>query len=205
HMGVADALERLHPRALGEHAGHIADHLIKAGPLADEGRLVHYLTLDGKAAIEAAAFEAALRSFRSALPHLHDNDRKQRADLLMGVAIAERGLERWETAYAHLGEAFEIYVSLGDREKIAKCGTELTTLLVWGGRFRDATEIVHRALECFGEEVSAQRARLLAVLGSIQGATANWEASAKAHQEALSMASELADPRLIASVFGDRS
>jgi tetratricopeptide (TPR) repeat protein len=205
HLGVADAIERLHPRALGEHAGDIAEHLIKAGPLADEGRLVHYLTLAGKGAIEAAAFETARRSFRSALSHLKDDDVKQRANLLMGVAIAERGLEQWEAGYAHLGEAFEIYVALGDREKIAKCGTELTTLLVWGGRFREATEVVHRALDCFGAEVSANRARLLGVLGSIEGATANWEAAAKAHEEALSMASELSDPGLIARVFGERS
>jgi len=205
HLGVADAVERLHPRALGEHAGDIADHLIKAGPLADEGRLVHYLTLAGKGAIEAAAFEAARRSFRSALSHLKDDDVKQRADLLMGVAIAERGLEQWEAGYAHLGEAFEIYVALGDREKIARCGTELTTLFLWGGRFREATEIVHRALDCFGAEVSADRARLLGVLGSLEGITANWEGSTKAHEEALSIASELSDPGLIARVFGDRS
>ncbi|HEY2484906.1 MAG TPA: AAA family ATPase [Candidatus Binataceae bacterium] len=205
HLGVADAIERLHPRAMGEHAGDIADHLIKAGPLANERRLVHYLTLAGKGAIEAAAFEAALRSFRSALSHLKDEDVEQRADLLMGVAIAERGLEQWEAGYAHLGEAFEIYVSLGDRKKIAKCGAELTTLFVWGGRFRDATEIVHRALDCFGAEVSAERARLLSVLGSIEGASANWEASATAHEEALSIASELSNPTLVARVFGERS
>jgi tetratricopeptide (TPR) repeat protein len=205
HLGVADAIERLHPRALGEHAGDIADHLIKAGPLADESRLVHYLTLAGKGAIEAAAFEAARRSFRSALSHLRDDEVEQRADLLMGVAIAERGLERWEPAYTHLGEAFEIYVTLGDREKIAKCGTELTTLFVWGGRFREASEIVHRALDCFGAETNANRARLLGVLGSIEGATANWEASARAHEEALSIASELSDSRLVARVFGERS
>lgn len=205
HLGVAGAIERLHPRTLGEHAGDIANHLIKAGPLADERRLVHYLTLAGKGAIEGAAFEAARRSFRSALSHLKDDDVEQRAELLMGVAIAERGLERWEAAYANLGEAFEIYVSLGDREKIAKSGTELTTLFVWGGRFREATEIVHRALDCFGTEVSADRARLLGVLGSIEGATANWEAAATAHEEALSMASELSDPGLIARIFGDRS
>ena len=51
----------------------------------------------------------------------------------------------------------------------------------------------------------ADRARLFSVLGSIKGATGNWEASAEAHQEALSMASELSDPRLIARVFGERS
>ena len=205
HAAVADAIERLHPSALNERAGDIADHLIKAGSFADERRLVHYLTLAGKGAIEAAAFEAARCSFRSALAHLTDADLRQRADLLAGVAIAERGLERWDAAYAHLGEAFEIYVSLGDREKIARSGTELATLFAWGGRFPGATEIVHRALACFEAEVSAERARLLGVLGSIEGAVGNWQAANQAHQEALSMASELSDPKLIARLFGQRS
>jgi tetratricopeptide (TPR) repeat protein len=205
HSGVVDAIERLHSGELDERAGEIADHLIKAGPFADERRLVHYLTLAGKGAIEAAAFEAARRSFRSALSHLTDADTNQRADLLAEVAIAERGLERWDAAYAHLGEAFEIYVTLGDREKIAKSGTELATLFVWGDRFQNATEIIRRALDCFDTEVSADRARLLEVLGSIQGAAGNWEAANEAHQEALSMASELSDPKLIARVFGARS
>lgn len=205
HVAVADAIERLQPNALGERAGDIADHLIKAGPFVDKGRLVHFLTMAGKAAIEAAAFQAARRSFRSALSYLTEADAKQRANLLMGVAIAERGLERWEAAYAHLGEAFEIYISLGDQEKIAACGTDLTRLLVWAGRFQDATEVVNRALDCFGANWSADRARLLGVLGSIQGTRGNWKDADAAHQEAMSIASELSDSTLTARLFGERS
>jgi tetratricopeptide (TPR) repeat protein len=205
HAAVADTIERLHPSALDERAADIAEHLIKAGPLAHTGRLVHFLNLAGKAAIEAAAFHAAQRSFRTALSNLTDDDAVRRADLLMGLAIAERGLERWEDAYAHLGEAFETYVALGDREKIAKCGTELTTLFVWGGRFQDATKIVRRALAGFDTKLNRDRARLLGVLGAVEGARGNWEAARDAHQEALSMVSELSDPKLIARIFGDRS
>src|ERR1700687_2490853 len=58
HAGLADAIERRYPGAVNERAGDIADHLLKAGSFADERRLVHYLTLAGKAALEAAAFEA---------------------------------------------------------------------------------------------------------------------------------------------------
>jgi hypothetical protein len=53
--------------ALNELAGDIPDHLLRAGSFADERRLVHCLTLAGKGAFEAAAFEEAKRSFRSAL------------------------------------------------------------------------------------------------------------------------------------------
>jgi hypothetical protein len=40
HAGVADAIARLHPDAVNERAGEIADHLLKAGSFADNRRLV---------------------------------------------------------------------------------------------------------------------------------------------------------------------
>ena len=76
HAGVAEAIERLYPGTINERAGEIADHLLKAGSFADDQRLVRYLTLAGKSALEAAAFEEARRSFRSALAHLADADAK---------------------------------------------------------------------------------------------------------------------------------
>ena len=64
HASVAEAIERLNPDAVNERAGEIADHLLKAGSFADRQRLVRWLTLAGKSALEAAAFEEARRSFR---------------------------------------------------------------------------------------------------------------------------------------------
>jgi len=55
HAGVADAIERLYPGAVNERAGEMADHLLKAGSFADRQRLVRWLTLAGKGALEAAA------------------------------------------------------------------------------------------------------------------------------------------------------
>jgi hypothetical protein len=40
HAGVADAIARLHPDAVNERAGDIADHLIKAGSFADGDRSI---------------------------------------------------------------------------------------------------------------------------------------------------------------------
>jgi AAA ATPase-like protein len=40
HAGVADAIARLHPDAVKERAGDIADHLIKAGSFADGDRSI---------------------------------------------------------------------------------------------------------------------------------------------------------------------
>lgn len=146
-------------------AGDIADHLVKAGLFGDSGKLVRYLTLAGKRALEAAAFEEARRSFRSALSHLRDVDARERADLLASVAFAERGLERWDVAFANLNEALEIYIALDDREMIARRSNELTAVFVWAGRVEEGIETGRRGLSYLGEDVSADRARLLAGLG----------------------------------------
>ena len=107
HADVADAIERLYPGAANERAGDIADHLLKAGAFADDRKLVRWLTLAGKGALEAAAFEEARRSFQSALSHQGAIEAGERVDLLTSLAMAERGLDHWDVAIAKLSEALE--------------------------------------------------------------------------------------------------
>ena len=92
HAGVANALERLYAGAVNERSGEIADHLVKAGSFVDRQKLVRWLTLAGKSALEAAAFEEARRSFNSALSLQDAIDAAEKADLLKSLATAERGL-----------------------------------------------------------------------------------------------------------------
>ena len=100
HARVAEAIERLNPDAVKERAGEITDHLLKAGSFVDGQKLVRWLTLAGKSALEAAAFEEARRNFQSALSHKGAVDPRQRADLLASLAMAERGLDHWDVALA---------------------------------------------------------------------------------------------------------
>jgi tetratricopeptide (TPR) repeat protein len=205
HASVADAIERLDAGAVNERAGEIADHLVKAGSFADNRRLVRYLTLAGKSALEAAAFEEARRSFRSALSYLTDVDARERADLLASIAIAERGLERWDVAFANLGEALEIYIALGDREMIARSCTELAAVFVWAGRLPDGIETARRGLSYLEADVSSDRARLLAGLGQTYAAAGDYDPAHDAIVEAFNIASRLSDPKLMAGLFGARS
>jgi tetratricopeptide (TPR) repeat protein len=205
HASVADAIESLYTDAVNERAGDIADHLLKAGSFADQRRLVHHLTRAGRGALDGAAFEEAARSFRSALLHLADVDVRGRAELLADLAIAERGLERWDAAVANLREALEIYITLGDRGMIAKSCTDLTTLFVWAGRLKEATETARRGLAYLEADVSAPRAHLLAVLGQAHAGAGDYEPAHEALREALSIASHLSDLKLEARLIGARS
>ena len=57
-------------------------------------RVIQYLALAGQRALEAAAYEDALRQFQSALSHGDALDARQRAQLLTHLARAKRGLGR---------------------------------------------------------------------------------------------------------------
>lgn len=87
HLQVAEAIERVHAGAVHERAGEIAHHLVKAGSLADIQKVVQYLTLARKHALEAVAYEDALRQFQSTLSHRDAIDSRQRAQLLSDLAI----------------------------------------------------------------------------------------------------------------------
>jgi len=205
HAVVAEAIERLSPGAAAERAGEIANHLLKAGSFADSRRLVRWLKLAGKSALEAVAFAEARRSFLTALSHQGVVDLRERADLLASLAIAERGLERGDAALANLREALEIYIRLGDREMIGSSSTELTDAFSQAGRIQEATETALRGLTYLETDVSADRARLLAALGRARAAAGAYEPAHEALQEALNIASQLSAPKLEARVLGARS
>jgi hypothetical protein len=187
HAVVADAIERLDPGAV-ERAGEIAHHLLKAGSFAERQRFVRWLTLAGRNALEAAAYEEARRSFRSALSHLGAVDARERADLLASLAVAERGLEGWDAALANLREALEIYINLDDRKMIGKGFIELTDAFIWAGRFHEAVETARRGLAYLEADVSADRVRLLAALGHACAPAEGYEPAHEALREALNVA-----------------
>jgi tetratricopeptide (TPR) repeat protein len=205
HASVADAIERLHAGAAIERAGDIADHLRKAGSFGNDRRLVHYLTIAGKGALEAGAFEEARQSFRAALSDRNAVDPGERADLLANFALAERGLEHWGEACTRLQEALDTYITLGDREMIAKSCTKLTSVLVWAGRLQEATETARRGLGYLDADFSGDRARLLAVFGQVQAAAGRWEPANESLREALNIAAHLSEPKLVGRLLGARS
>ena len=205
HAAVANAIAKLYPDSLKERAGYIADHLIKAGPFADDRRLIDCLTLAGSNALEAAAFDEARANFLSALSREGTIGVTEKAGLLASLATAERGLEQWDAAIGHLAESLELYMSAGDQELISRSFTHLTDALIWSGRFNEAAEAARRGLAEVPSEVSAHRARLLAVVAQAQAAAGHYQPADDALCEAVSIATQLSDPKLIAGLLGARS
>jgi len=205
HASVAAAIEQLYPHAINERAGEVASHLIKAGSFADEQKLVRILTLAGNGALDAAAFEEARSSFAVALWHQAGIGAKERAELLANLAIAESGLQRWDAALANLGEAVEIFINLADREMIGKSFSQLTDALILAGRFPQAAETARRALAYLEGDVSVDRVLLLDGLSQAVAWAEGYEPAHEALKEAMRLASQLADPKLVARLVGVRS
>src|SRR5205807_8504651 len=141
-----------------------------------------------------AAFEEARRNFESALLHQGAVEPRQMADLFASLASAERGLDRWDAAIAHLREVLEIYINLDDREMIGRSFTELAAACIWASRFQEAAETAGRGLTYLQGEVSVDRARLFATLAQALAAAGVYQPADAALREALNIASQLSNP-----------
>jgi tetratricopeptide (TPR) repeat protein len=205
HAAVADAITGLYPDAVNERAGYIADHLLRAGPFADDHKLVDALLLAGRNALQAAAFDEARANFRLALSREHALSVKERPALLASLATAEQGLEQWDAAIGHLTESLELYMGAGDQEKIGRAFTDLADAFGLTGRFQEASETARRGLATLQPDASVYRARLLAALGQACAASGQYEPANRALREAVSIASQLSDPKLVAGLLGARS
>jgi predicted ATPase len=205
HAAVAGALEKLHPGALREHAGEIAHHLLKAGTFADRRALGQWLMRAGEVALEAAGFEEARANFEAALSLQGSFGDRERADRLASLAIAERGVQRWDWAIAHFRESLDLYIRMNDREMCGKSFNELTDTFVQAGRHRDAIETGRRGLNYLQKDITGDRVRLLGALGHAYAACGEYEPAQEALREMLDLATRIGDPKLEARVISARS
>ena len=197
HLRVADAIEQA--ASPEPQVSDIAHHLHQAGRAADPEKTVRYLTLAGDQALEAGAFDEALRHFSGALTRLSEDEQRQVADLRYKKGRALRSLGRWAESDAELKGALPIYEVLGDGPAITTVCWELAYLMVWTARGREAASVAARGLEALGPEASADRCRLLAIGGWGLGNGAERSDEVVAGDEMLSqslaMADALEDPR----------
>lgn len=95
HLRVADALEAAHPGAIGKYAGEIGHHLYQAGSTADPTRTAKHLITAAERAIDALAFEDALRTLDLVLGVLEEDDQPEAKARVQGLrARALVGSER---------------------------------------------------------------------------------------------------------------
>ena len=201
HLRVAEAIEATHADATEQSAALLAHHFYQAGSVADAEKTLRYLTLAGKQALAAAAFEDAVGHFATVLS-FERLDEKERADLMFERGGALRSLAQADDAIADWTEAFSVYEGLADATGIARVTWDLGWIFIWQARAADGVAIAERAERVVPDEATPERSRVLAMLGGCRGNLGDYTTSLQRITEARRSAERLADQRLLGQVLG---
>ena len=205
HARVASAIESTYASDLESHSAEIAHHLVQGGADADRSKAVHYLTVAGKRAMQAAAYEDALHHFEAALARSEASDSRARAELRSELGMAKRSLDLWEDALADWRESLDAYLALGDRRAAGRLSVAIVEALNWAGRYLDGAQMAYQALGQLEDSANADRAWLLGVLSGIHAAAGDHQPSHDAIVEAVRLAEELGDRKILGEVISYRS
>jgi class 3 adenylate cyclase/tetratricopeptide (TPR) repeat protein len=201
HLQAAAAISRLYSDDLEAHAGELAYHLSHAGRAGDRDSLVRYLGIAGERAFDAAAFHDAVEYFEKGLSLIPAADQLGRARLLERLAMALRGVGRWEHALRTMDGALDRYQALGEVEAIGRLGWAMVYQLVWTARLVEGVQVGRRTLAALGDTVSADKARLLSALAFAISVSGDYVVAKGMFEQARALAEQVSNDRAIADVL----
>jgi tetratricopeptide (TPR) repeat protein len=205
HLAVANAIERTDPSCGDTRPSELAHHLLQAGAGADTERTLGYLERTAGRAMDAAAFEEALRAIDDALSLVDDSDETRRAKLLERKGWTVRALGDFEQCIAIWQGILPVYERTGQVEAAARLCWELGYQLIWLNRFAEAFATYARGVEMLGERRSAARATLLGSTAALLGLGGSFDAAEAQFAEALALAEELGDARALGRIHWGRT
>jgi class 3 adenylate cyclase/tetratricopeptide (TPR) repeat protein len=201
HLRAAQAIEDRFAPDIERHAADVAHHLERSGHAADNKKLVRYLRIAGRRALEAAAFEDAIDHLEHALSISSEGDKESRAGLLEDRAMALRGLGRWEDALVSMNEALDLYESLGRTQALGRLAWAMVYQLTWAARLTEAVEVAQRALRVLGDAPDPDAARLTSAAAWAVSLSGNYQTSTEMFGQARSLAQHLGEDRALADVL----
>jgi class 3 adenylate cyclase/tetratricopeptide (TPR) repeat protein len=178
HARIIDALERLYPERLGEHADRLAHHAFRGELWA---KAVTYLREAGAKALRASASVAARGCLEQALGAFERLPPDRRTaelaiDLRLELRRALLWLGEFELMHAHLREARGLAEAIGDEGRLAWVLVHTGEPLRASGEHRRGIDAAERALAL----AAARGDKLLEVnarfhLGAFHGALGDFE------------------------------
>jgi class 3 adenylate cyclase/tetratricopeptide (TPR) repeat protein len=198
HRRVAEHLEVSRP---GEFST-LAHHWIEAGPAGDRAKAVHCSIAAGQIAAERRAYREACEHFGRAA-ELDDGQvltPLERCDLLIDLGSTRHWSGEADFRDCVL-DAARLARELGDRDRIVRAAFALDrgNTAIWGSIDNQLVEIWEGALEALGNDATAERARLLAILAR-ELMYAPLERRDPLCDEALSIATKLDEPYVLVDV-----
>ena len=205
HLAAADAIERTDRRARRDRPSEIAQHLLQAGAAADPERTIDYLERTAERALDAAAFEEALRAIEDAIALVDEDAELRRAKLLERRGSALRALGRFDESIAIWNDVIEIYAREGLATDAADLCWGVGYQLAWLNRFEEAFAAYARGIAIGGDELTPTRPRLLGLSGGLMGLAGMYDLADEQLRQAEALARELEDDRTLGQVMWART
>jgi predicted ATPase/class 3 adenylate cyclase len=198
HLRMADALEALHGREAERYAPEIAHHLYQAGAAAPGERTARWLVRAAERALDAVAFEDALRDLDAARAVLPADDAEGAVRVLRLRARALRGLARIEDALAAFAAAIQIAPSGAERDAVLQARAQLRLDLFRGREALADIEPLLASARAAGDrarevELLLMRSRGLYILSLDEPGYAG--KTRVSYEEAYALAKEVGDKR----------
>jgi class 3 adenylate cyclase/tetratricopeptide (TPR) repeat protein len=200
HLRVAEALEAADPGMAGPLVQSLAFHYEQAGGLADPDKAHRYLRRAGDFAMQSNAYAEAARHYKSALERL-PAESVEWPVLSYCTGRAECDANRWEDAERSWNRAAAAWERRGDSEGVARACHALALLHTWRGEHRQRADAVRRGLLASVGSKSRDRGRLLAMASGMLSTIGQWDEAEKLHREALAIAHERNDTRLLGATL----
>ena len=205
HLAVADAIERTDAKAHEDRPAEIANHLVQAGAAADPSRTLAYLERAADRALEAAAFEEALRIVDDAIAVAGSDDAVRMARLLERRGWTLRALGDFDGCIRTWESVIPTYESAGLADDAASLCGEAAYQLIWLARFDEAFAALARGLQIAGDDATSTRVRVLAFTGGMTGLAGFYDAGEEHLQQAETLARALDDERGLGLVLWGRT
>ncbi|HKP90145.1 MAG TPA: AAA family ATPase [Thermoleophilaceae bacterium] len=208
HLKIAEALEELCGADPGPRLAELAHHWTLATTSVDTERALDYSRRAGERALAELAPDEALRWFTQALELLAQRaepDRGLRCDLLIGLGDAQR--QAGEGAFREtILEACSIARELGDADRLSRAALNSNRGQVssFGDVDDERIDALRAALDLVGDGMPDRRARLLSLLAVEITWGASLEERDALGSEALALAEQLGDERVLGHVLHER-
>ena len=198
HLKAASAMEAL----FGEdsaRAAALARHLTSAGRRANAEKITRYLMIAGAHASNALSFDEAILHYDAALARTPESQHHDRSLILERRGYAHRALGDWPQSERDWLKALDLMEDSDETDRLSKMAWEVGFQLAWQNRLGEGSELLEKTLARVGDEPSADRARLLALLGHYRTNSGKLEEGDALQREAIEMARALDDLHLLCS------
>ena len=205
HVRIAEVLEHRPSREV--RAAEVAHHLLSAGSLVDQRRLVEWAARAAGQATDSLAYEDAEAWYRRALEALarcSDPDEEQRCALLLDLARAQ-----WEAGSDQATDTFWTAArsarERGDGDQLGAAALGLSGRY-WEAHLvdEDHMRLLEEAVEALPEGPSGARAELLARLAQNLHFRGDLERSDRVSREAVAVARSVAQAPTLATALTGR-